>query len=94
MIDPRTLRPLDERTILESVRRTSRAVVIHEAGRIYGIGAEIAALIMEEAFDSLDAPVLRVTGLDTPVPYGHRLENEVIPSVDGIVEAVQQVVAS
>ncbi len=94
VIDPRTLHPLDERTILESVRRTSRAVVIHEASRAYGVGAEIAAMIMEKAFDSLDAPVLRVTGLDTPVPYSHRLENEVIPSVGGIVQAVRQVVAS
>jgi len=93
VIDPRTLRPLDEDTILDSVRRTGRGVIVHEANRTYGVGAEFAALIMEKAFDSLDAPVLRVAGLDTPVPYGFRLEEEVIPNLDRVIEAVHQVVS-
>lgn len=91
VIDPRTLRPLDEDTILDSVRKTSRCIVAHEAVRTGGIGAEISALIMEKAFDWLDAPVVRLAGLDVPMPYNEALEREATPSKDDIVQAVREI---
>ena len=69
MIDPRTLRPLDLDTILESVKKTNRAVIVEEGWPHGGVGANLAALIQEQAFDWLDAPVQRVTGADVPMPY-------------------------
>lgn len=89
VIDPRTLVPLDFGTILGSVKRTKRAVVVHEAIRRGGYGAEIAATIMEEAFDYLDAPVLRVAGRNLPIPYAAELERETVPSVQSIAETVR-----
>ena len=88
VIDPRTIRPLDVDTIADSVRRTNRLVVAHEGWRFAGFGAEIAASITEEAFDYLDAPVARVGALDVPMPFNDRLEREVIPNADRIIEAV------
>ncbi|MHB8417642.1 MAG: alpha-ketoacid dehydrogenase subunit beta [Myxococcales bacterium] len=90
VLDPRTLWPLDLDLILESVRRTGRAVIVHEAPRTCGFGAEVAALIQERAFSSLAAPVARVTGLDTPFPY--TLELEYLPLAPRIVRAVESVV--
>jgi 2-oxoisovalerate dehydrogenase E1 component beta subunit len=91
VIDLRTLAPLDKDTFLESVARTSRAVVVHEANRTLGIGAEISAIIAEEAFDCLDAPVARVTGPDIPaVPASPPLENFYMPSVEKIVAALER----
>ncbi len=91
VIDPRTIRPLDEATILRSVSKTNRAVVVEEGWRFAGIGAEIAARIMEKGFDDLDAPVARVTGKDVPMPYAANLERMALPSVAEIVEAARAV---
>ena len=89
VIDPRTIRPLDTETILESVRRTNRAVVVHEACLTGGFGAEVAAIINEQAIDWLDAPVARVASLDVPMPFNDRLETAVIPTQERIVAAVK-----
>lgn len=91
VIDPRTIKPLDEATILKSVARTNRAVVVEEGWRFSGIGAEISARIMEKGFDDLDAPVLRVSGADVPMPYAVNLEALALPSVENIIEATRQV---
>ena len=87
VIDLRSLSPLDLGPVFESVRRTGRAVVVHEAQRTLGLGAEISARISEECFYSLEAPVQRVTGYDMPYPPS-RVENEFLPSVDRILDAV------
>jgi pyruvate dehydrogenase E1 component beta subunit len=87
VIDPRTLRPLDLDTILESVRKTNRAVVVEEGWPHGGVGANLAALIQEQAFDYLDAPVQRVTGADVPMPYSKRLEQAAIPHEEHVVKA-------
>ena len=91
VIDPRTLRPLDMETICASVRRTGRCVVVHEACRTGGLGAEIAAGIMEAAFDWLDAPVARVATPDIPMPYNDRLERALMPSAATIAAAIREV---
>ena len=91
VIDPRTLYPLDEETILKSVRKTNRLVIVHEAVRRGGFGAEVASLVQEKAFDHLDAPIARVGALDTPIPYNDELERAVIPSIERIVEAIRGV---
>ena len=88
VIDPRTLRPLDLDTILESVRKTNRAVIVEEGWPHGGVGANLAALIQEQAFDYLDAPVERVTGADLPMPYSKPLEQIAFPHEPQIVEAV------
>jgi pyruvate dehydrogenase E1 component beta subunit len=90
IIDPRTLVPLDIETMLESVERTGRALVVHEAVRTAGAGAEIAAQISERAFFALDAPVWRLGALDTPIPQDPELEQLVIPSVDAIAAAARE----
>ena len=87
VIDPRTLRPLDLDTILDSVRKTNRAVVVEEGWPHGGVGANLAALIQEQAFDYLDAPVQRVTGADVPMPYSKRLEQAAIPHAEHVVSA-------
>jgi pyruvate dehydrogenase E1 component beta subunit len=87
VIDPRTLRPLDLDTILDSVRKTNRCVVVEEGWPHGGVGANIAALIQEQAFDYLDAPVQRVTGADVPMPYAKRLEQAAIPHPEHVVSA-------
>src|ERR687892_1729977 len=88
VIDPRTLRPLDLDTILESVAKTNRAVIVEEGWPHGGVGANLAALIQEQAFDWLDAPVARVTGADLPMPYSKPLEQIAYPHEPQIVEAV------
>ena len=94
VVDIRTLRPLDGETILESVRKTGKAVVVYEDNRFGGYGAEIAAIIAEEAFDHLDGPVMRVTGPDVPgVPYAHTLEDWFMPNPDRIADAVRRLAA-
>ncbi len=90
VIDLRTIRPLDTQTILDSVRRTNRCVSVEEGWPFAGIGAEIAALLMEEAFDDLDAPVIRVHGADIPLPYAANLEKAALPQVEDIVKAVKK----
>jgi 2-oxoisovalerate dehydrogenase E1 component beta subunit len=92
VLDLRTLAPLDRRAILESVARTSRALVLHEASRTGGIGGEIAACIAEEGFEYLDAPVTRLASLDTPVPYSPPLERAFMPDADKVVDAIRRLV--
>jgi len=87
VIDPRTLRPLDLDTILESVRKTNRAVIVEEGWPHGGVGANLAALIQEQAFDDLDAPVGRVTGADVPMPYSKPLEQAAFPHEEHVVKA-------
>ena len=87
VIDPRTLRPLDLDTILESVRKTNRAVIVEEGWPHGGVGANLAALIQEQAFDYLDAPVARVTGADVPMPYSKPLEQAAFPHREHVVQA-------
>jgi pyruvate dehydrogenase E1 component beta subunit len=87
VIDPRTLRPLDLDTILESVRKTNRAVIVEEGWPHGGVGANLAALIQEQAFDHLDAPVGRVTGADVPMPYSKPLEQASFPHEEHVVRA-------
>lgn len=93
VIDPRTLVPLDMVTILESVQRTGRAMVVHEAVRTAGAGAEIASRIHEELFFALDAPVWRLGATDTPIPQDPELEQHCIPQVPGIAEAMRELIA-
>jgi pyruvate dehydrogenase E1 component beta subunit len=88
VIDPRTLRPLDLDTILESVRKTNRAVIVEEGWPHGGVGANLAALIQEQAFDYLDAPIARVTGADLPMPYSKPLEQIAFPHEPQVVETV------
>ena len=92
VVDLRTLSPLDTDTVLESVRRTGRLVVVHEAPVTLGIGAELAARVTEEAFYSLEAPVLRVCGFDTPYPAS-RLEEDFLPDLDRVLDAVDRSLA-
>ncbi|MGH2952550.1 MAG: alpha-ketoacid dehydrogenase subunit beta [Solirubrobacterales bacterium] len=87
VIDPRTLRPLDLDTILESVRKTNRCVVVEEGWPHGGVGANLASLITEQAFDHLDAPIQRVTGADVPMPYSKRLEQAAIPHPEHVISA-------
>jgi 2-oxoisovalerate dehydrogenase E1 component len=91
VIDLRTLRPLDEVTVLESVGRTGRLVVVEEAWRSGGIGAELAARVAEHAFWDLDAPVERVATAEVPIPYAKHLETAALPSVEDVIEAVRRV---
>jgi len=87
VIDPRTLRPLDLDTIIDSVRKTNRCVVVEEGWPHGGVGANLAALIQEQAFDYLDAPVQRVTGADVPMPYSKALEQAAMPHEEHVVKA-------
>jgi pyruvate dehydrogenase E1 component beta subunit len=92
VVDLRTLKPLDLETILQSVKKTGRAVIVHEACKTGGYGGEISALITEEAFDYLDAPVKRIAALDTPIPYAEPLYRAVIPDSDKIVKGVREII--
>jgi pyruvate/2-oxoglutarate/acetoin dehydrogenase E1 component len=90
VVDPRTLLPLDEETILDSVRKTSRCVIAHEAVTRMGFGAELAALVQEKAFDWLDAPVERVGAAFTPLPFAPALERAAIPRRDKVYDAIMR----
>ena len=90
VIDPRTLRPLDLDTIVDSVKRTNRAVIAEEGWPHGGVGANLAALIQGQAFDYLDAPVERVTGADVHMPYSKRMEQAAIPHAENVVSAALQ----
>ncbi len=94
VLDPRTLRPLDEELILSSVAKTNRLVIAHEACKQGGFGAEVAALVVEKGFDDLDAPIVRVGGLDVPIPYNDALERAVIPSQERLMEAIRELVGN
>ncbi len=91
VIDLRTIRPLDVETIVESVKKTNRIVSVEEGWPQSGMGAEIAALMMEQAFDWLDAPVVRVHGKDVPMPYAANLEHLAVPQINDIVAAAKAV---
>lgn len=91
VIDPRTIRPLDINTIVESVKKTNRVVIAEESHPFAGVGAEISAEINERAFDYLDAPVKRVSGVDVPMPYAKNLERLAIPDVEEVMAAVRAV---
>jgi 2-oxoisovalerate dehydrogenase E1 component beta subunit len=88
VVDMRTLMPFDIDTILESVKKTGRCVIVHEAPRTCGFGAELIASIQERAMEYLEAPILRVTGFDTPFPYS--LEHEYMPNADRVLGAIRQ----
>jgi pyruvate dehydrogenase E1 component beta subunit len=91
VVDPRTLKPLDEETLVRSVSKTGRVLIVHEACRTGGYGGELAAVIAgSEAFDYLDAPILRLAGRDIPIPYNRTLEYHTVPQVEDIVEAARQ----
>ncbi len=91
VVDPRTIRPLDVKTIVDSVKKTGRAVIVEEGWRFGGVGAEIANVIYDNAFSDLDAPVERVTSLDLPMPYSRNLEQAILPSKERVIEAVKKV---
>ena len=91
IVDPRTLSPLDEETILESVRKTNRLVIVHEEVKFAGSGAEIAAIVAEKAFDHLDAPIIRVGAPFTPVPFSPALEKGFVPDEEKITAAIKTV---
>jgi 2-oxoisovalerate dehydrogenase E1 component beta subunit len=93
VIDLRTLAPLDKPSILASVKKTSKAIVLHEASRTGGIGGEIAAMLAEEAFEWLDAPVIRIASIDTPVPYSPPMEDYYLPQTKDVVDAARKLAA-
>jgi pyruvate dehydrogenase E1 component beta subunit len=92
VVDLRTLSPLDRQTILESVRKTGRAIIVHEAVKRGGVGGDIAAMIMEEAYDDLDGPVKRICGKNTTIPFNLELEKVCTPTVEEIIEGVLEIV--
>lgn len=91
IIDLRTLVPCDWETVFQSIRKTHRAIALHDDWRFAGFGAEIVAQIQEHAFDYLDAPILRVAGADVPMPYNKHLERHAIPQVEDIIASVKQI---
>jgi pyruvate/2-oxoglutarate/acetoin dehydrogenase E1 component len=93
VIDLRTLKPLDEATILTSVRKTGRAVIVHEANGLCGVGAEVAAIVSEKAFDALKGPVVRLTGPDAPAPASWMLEQAGVPQTEAVCAAVSRLLA-
>lgn len=90
VIDLRSLKPLDEKAVIDSARKTGRVLIVHEASRMCGVGAEVAAIVAEQAFDTLKAPVLRLTGPDAPAPSSYVLEQAFMPQPDGVVAAVKK----
>ena len=90
VVDPRTLVPLDEETILRSVEKTGKLVIVHEDNLTGGWGAEVAALVAQKAFDYLDVPIKRICAPDTPVPFAPIMENYYLPGADDIAEEVRQ----
>lgn len=91
VVDLRTLRPLDMGPVLESFRKTNRAVIAEEGWRSYGVGAEVAARLYEQAFDFIDAPIQRVAQDEVPLPYNRKLEQEALPQVEDVIRAVKEV---
>jgi len=92
VIDLRSLRPLDMDTVVESVQKTNRAMIVHEGWKRYGAGAEIAAQIQERAFDYLDHPIERVTGAEVPLPYAKSLERAALPQLEDVIERARRIV--
>jgi 2-oxoisovalerate dehydrogenase E1 component beta subunit len=94
VVDLRTLLPLDEETILRSVKKTNRCLVVHEDTKTGGIAGEIAAILFEKAFHDLDGPLVRVTSLDTPVPYAPTLEDAFLPNAQKVFAAAKELAKS
>jgi len=92
VVDLRTLTPLDKQTVLASARKTGRVIIVHEACKRGGVGGDLAAMIMEEAYDDLDGPVMRIAGKSTPIPYNIGIEKASVPSVEEIVEGILNMV--
>ena len=92
VVDLRTLAPLDSETVLASIAKTSKVILLHEASKTGGVGAELAAIISEDGFEYLDGPIVRVASLDTPVPYSPPLEQAFMPNTDKVVAAVKKLV--
>jgi len=92
VVDPRTLTPLDKKTIVESVKKTGRLIIVTEDCKTAGVSAEIAALVAEEAIDYLDAPIKRVAEPDTPIPFSPTLEQYVIPNEKAIIKAIKEII--
>jgi pyruvate dehydrogenase E1 component beta subunit len=92
IVDLRTLRPLDMEPVIASFKKTNRAVIVEEGWRSYGVGAEVASRIYEEAFDYLDAPIQRVAQKEVPLPYNRALEQYALPQVEDVIKAVKEVV--
>jgi pyruvate dehydrogenase E1 component beta subunit len=93
VIDLRTIRPMDKQTVIDSVKKTSRLMCVYEAVKTLGIGAEVSAMIAEsDAFDYLDAPIVRLGGAETPIPYNPELEKAVVPQVPEIITAARNLV--
>jgi pyruvate/2-oxoglutarate/acetoin dehydrogenase E1 component len=93
VVDLRTLVPLDRDTVLESVRKTGKAMIVHEDNLTGGFGAEVAAIVAQDAFEHLDAPVTRVAAIDTPIPFTPVLEREYLPTEDDILRAARDLAA-
>jgi 2-oxoisovalerate dehydrogenase E1 component beta subunit len=93
VIDLRSLLPYDEETVLSSVRKCNKVILLHEATRIGGMAGELAALIAEKAFEDLDGPVVRITAPDTPVPFAPPLEEYFLPNVQKVAEAARKLAA-
>ena len=91
IVDLRSLRPLDMGPVLESFRKTNRAVIVEEGWKSFGVGAEVAARIYEEAFDYVDAPIRRVAQAEVPLPYNRTLEQMALPKVEDVIKAVKEV---
>ncbi len=91
IVDLRTLRPLDMEPVLESFRKTNRAIVVEEGWKSYGVGSEVVSRMFEQAFDYIDAPILRVAQKEVPLPYNRTLEQAALPQVTDIVDAVKEV---
>ena len=91
IVDLRTLRPLDMQPVIESVKKTNRAVIVEEGWKSFGVGAEVAARIYQDAFDYIDAPIERVAQKETPLPYNRSLEQLALPQVEDIIKAVREV---
>ena len=92
VIDMRSLRPLDSETLINSVKKTNRAIIFEEDWRSYGVGAEIVATIQEEAFDYLDAPIKRVASIEVPLPYSKPLELAALTGAKQLTEAINEIV--
>ncbi|MEE9275496.1 MAG: alpha-ketoacid dehydrogenase subunit beta [bacterium] len=93
VVDLRSLHPFDKEAVLETVRKTGKLLILHEARRRGGIGAEFGAIVAEEAFEHLDAPIRRVTAVESPVPFSPPLENAYLPSTDDVVRALRELAA-
>jgi pyruvate dehydrogenase E1 component beta subunit len=91
IVDLRSLRPLDMDPVLQSFRKTNRAVIVEEGWRSFGVGAEISARIYEEAFDFVDAPIRRVAQKEVPLPYNRNLEQLALPKIEDVIAAVKEV---